>query len=361
MGFTRRNDIPIHLEKNRWTFVDNIADADIIPLTLTPLEYSSGIYTLDDQLNLIGPYLHSKWFIILMHTHISETSGRYTIENEILKRYPSDRVLVTSANSVSIPRHIYVNHNFNFVKAHFTQYTKFDLQFERLWVRNCTRNSFTLNTISNHETTSKKFLIPNIVRSMNTPDGKEFKNYARIELSKYIDSEESYFSDVSKDVWLMPEEEHLYACYDRTNGAVGTIPIANKYYNDSIVSVYVETIGSSNGYAGQVKAITEKTYIPLLKGHFILPFGYPGMIQDLKNQGFLFPNWIDYSYDLIDNNEKRLTAFLKSFKILKHRYTINKLRDLANGDMHIRQHNKKVIVKGPFDSLYDKIKQATGL
>lgn len=362
LGVTRRNDIPIHLEKNRWQFVDNIADADIIPLCTPPLMSldEQTLYSLEDQLNLIGPYINDKWFIILMHTHISETTGQKTIKM-FLDKYPIKKLLITTANSETIPNHIYCNHNFNFVKAHFTEYNKFDLQFQRVWVSHCTKASFVLNPIKEHITTNKKFLIPNIIRSESKPDGREFKNYARIELSKYIDPEESYYSDTRTDVWLLPEEKELFNMYDRVNGSVGTIPIASEYYNDSIVSAYVETIGRSDGDAGPVRAITEKTYIPLLKGHFILPFSYPGIIQDLKDQGFLFPDWIDYSYDLIDNNEQRLRAFLKSFKNLKHKYPIHVLRDVANRDIEIRKHNRRVIVKGSYDSLYDRIKKATGL
>ena len=360
MGHVRNNDLPIHLEKNRWTFVDRIEDADIIPIVRPPVYGRFKSYSLDEQLNFLRPHINNKWLLMLMHTHITETTNQETV-NMFANEYGTDKIIITTANSAPTKNHIYCNHNFNWVKAYFTQYTKFDLSGWRLWTLNCSRASFKMNQLKLYdEGCQKKFLSPNIIRKKDDQQGAEFKNYARIELGKLIDSNQSFYSSVEQNVWLLPEEEKIFKTYDTVNGAVGIIPIANKYYDNSIVSVYVETIGGYVDKKLPVKAITEKTYIPLLKGHFILPFSYSGIIEDLKKQGFQFPEWIDYSYDKIIDDEKRLRAFLQSYIKLK-KTPLKKLVELANIDFEIRKNNKQIIVRKPFDSLYEKIKVYTGL
>ena len=50
---------------------------------------------------------------------------------------------------------------------------------------------------------------------------------------------------------------------------------------------------------------TEKTFTPMCKGHFVLPFGTPGTIAHLKSEyGFEFPHWIDYGYDNLPDVER---------------------------------------------------------
>lgn len=79
--------------------------------------------------------------------------------------------------------------------------------------------------------------------------------------------------------------------------------IHNKYYEDTYLSVYAESIENDTIY------VTEKTYTPLLNGHFILPFGAKGFVKYLKGRGFLLPNFIDYSYDDIFDYQKRILSY----------------------------------------------------
>lgn len=89
-------------------------------------------------------------------------------------------------------------------------------------------------------------------------------------------------------------------------------PIANHWYEQSFFSAYVETIVEGHGIGG----ITEKTYDPLIKGHFVLPFGYPGIVDDIWREGFKLPHFIDYSYDRIDNTEQRWVAYSRELRRL---------------------------------------------
>jgi hypothetical protein len=357
MGQIRCNDLPFHFERHKWTFVNKLSEADVIPILVAPLEGKGFSFTLQDQLDLIRPY-KDKLFLLMVHNHIAESMGQQIV-NLYLNNYSEFKnIFVVSVNLIKAERQISYNYYFNWVKAHFSQYNSHDLKHERLWVEQCNKQSFELPNIK-LENPTKKFCIPNVVRNIDTHTAVEFKNYARIILSKNIDPEDSYYSDFKKNVVLFPEESGLYpGAYEGIETGtvgVGIIPIANKYFTDSIVSVFVESV-TRKFHNNAVLAFTEKTYIPLVKGHFILPFGSPGIIQELKNQGFLFPNWIDYSYDIIDNDEDRLAAFLKSFKKLKDMQH-HKLVDLANQDLALRKNNRNVIVRYNFDSLYDKVER----
>jgi hypothetical protein len=55
--------------------------------------------------------------------------------------------------------------------------------------------------------------------------------------------------------------------------------------------------------------ITEKTFEPLIKGHFILPFANPGTVNRILDLGFVLPDFIDYSYDNILDVNERFDAF----------------------------------------------------
>lgn len=81
-------------------------------------------------------------------------------------------------------------------------------------------------------------------------------------------------------------------------------PAANVFYNDTYISIYGETIEYGN-----TLAITEKTFEPLIKGHFILPFSTCGFVAYLKEWGVKFPNFINYEYDTIEDYEYRYIKY----------------------------------------------------
>jgi len=86
----------------------------------------------------------------------------------------------------------------------------------------------------------------------------------------------------------------------------GYSPPHNLYYQDTFVSVYSETIEH-----GTTWAVTEKTLDPMIKGHFVLPFSNFGFVGFLRRQGWLLPEFIDYSYDLEPNNDRRFELYLR--------------------------------------------------
>lgn len=354
MGFVHNNDLPFHIEQDQWEFVDDIRDADVVPIIKAPFELGAPSYinvTLEQQVGYLKEVAKDKCILVMLHTHVSESQGPHITDMFVnpFKEISEHVYQVTINHKMNHSNHIFYDFCLNMIKAYFQDYSDYDLQYNRLWTQNCTSKSFDLKTIK-QLIPIRKFLVPNNVR-IGTG---EYKEHARMELRKITSDGECYFSDFQRKILLDPEEANLLSCY--SSESAGFIPIANKYYEDSVVSVYVETIAGSTAHSNQVGAVTEKTFVPLLKGHFILPFSGVGFVEHLKTYyGVRFPEWIDYSYDSIYNDEKRLREYLKAVTDLK-KHSLANLARLANNDIQIRKYNRKLIYNFPYDSLHDKVK-----
>ena len=84
----------------------------------------------------------------------------------------------------------------------------------------------------------------------------------------------------------------------------GYLPPHNEYYRNTFISIYSETIEF-----GTDIIVSEKTYDPLIKGHFILPFSNCGFVAWVRQLGFKLPDFIDYSYDAVEDTDQRMTAY----------------------------------------------------
>jgi hypothetical protein len=120
-------------------------------------------------------------------------------------------------------------------------------------------------------------------------------------------------------------------------------PPHNAYYEDTFISVYGETIEY-----GTTIAPTEKTYDPLIKGHFILPFSCSEFIKFLKIKGFRFPEFIDYSYDEITNDEKRFECYSKEVDRLLA-MPLDTWQQHWVDYVEIRLHNQHIFETTPYD------------
>lgn len=56
--------------------------------------------------------------------------------------------------------------------------------------------------------------------------------------------------------------------------------------------------------------VTEKILLDSMTNRPVLPVGHMGSVAYYKNLGFDFPDWIDYSYDTIQDDSKRMQAIL---------------------------------------------------
>jgi len=114
----------------------------------------------------------------------------------------------------------------------------------------------------------------------------------------------------------------------------GYCPPHNAYYQNTFISIYGETIEY-----GETLAVTEKTYDPLIKGHFILPFSNKGFVALLKSQGLLFPTFIDYTYDSIDDPDRRFSTYSDEVIRLMNMPLTTWQQEYVN-NMDLLYHNK---------------------
>ena len=92
---------------------------------------------------------------------------------------------------------------------------------------------------------------------------------------------------------------------------LGYSPPHVEYYKNTFISIYGETIEYGNTIM-----ITEKTWDPLIKGHFVLPFSCCNFIQRLQAVGIRLPAFIDYSYDAEPDADRRWQLYSAEIDIL---------------------------------------------
>jgi hypothetical protein len=206
-------------------------------------------------------------------------------------------------------------------RVYFTEYSQHPHLPYYTWVYDTTEKMWELDTIKLNAK-PKLFLAPMRIYT-DHPRG-----YLRSQLREQLQGSSGYVSDHSGGTVIEPQEysgpiQQRFQSND-TNYAGGcTYPAHNRYYRDSIASIYIETLV----FGSTVRTITEKTWDPLIKGHYIIPYGYQGLIQDLKQYGVQLPDWIDYSYDS-EPDQTRFKKYQQSvqqfldtdIKTLKHNY-----------------------------------------
>ena len=123
----------------------------------------------------------------------------------------------------------------------------------------------------------------------------------------------------------------------------GYMPVHNAYYNETFLSVYGETFEHGTSYI-----VTEKTLDPLLKGHFVLPFANAGFIEYTKSQGWRLPNFINYSYDSVDDDHTRFTLYCQELDRLLG-LSMNEWRQHWVDNLDILQYNRNQLHKRDYD------------
>ena len=148
-------------------------------------------------------------------------------------------------------------------------------------------------TSGDDEVDKKIFVAPNMTRQLT---GNQLRSEPRQVLNTLLYKYQGYIGDISQGTALVSHRDS-YDDFDilGTNGW-GFSPPHNDYYDTSAISIYVETLVYHEKH--MTTCITEKTFTPMCKGHFVLPFSTPGTIDHLKLEyGFEFPEWLDYKYD----------------------------------------------------------------
>lgn len=352
LEYNPHHDFPFVLEKNRYTFVDKPEDSDIIPVIV----HNNENRTFGKQLEYIGPCIKDKHIILMMHTHGAEINDQRAWNLNHKKNWIQycKKVHIVDINMANTDEICYQYH-FNLEKAYYLD--NFDFK-NRLHIgRWATKKMFALDSlldlsISQPPMIQKKFIVMGRVRDGDV----SLRNQFRREILSLANDEDCYWSnwDSNSPDLLMPEDPVYRSKQYFYENFVGWHPIANRYFRSSFVSVFVETIVDSS--KEKTSILSEKSFDPLIKGHFILPFGFKGIIEELVNFGFKFPDWIDYEYDTIDETRLRFQVFKKSFQKLRS-MDYNTLIKLYQRDRYILEYNRSIFYNKSYDSLYDKIKQ----
>ena len=140
-----------------------------------------------------------------------------------------------------------------------------------------------------------------------------------------------YVSNRTRKITL--EEHEVLGAYS---------PVPNTFYEDSYFSTYVE----SNCTQRDLIHITEKTFEPLIKGHAVLPFTNPGAIQRLQDMGFKLVNFIDYTFDSIEDADTRFAQVQQEFLKLLDLDLVT----LYKENQQVFEHNQRCINTIPYDT-----------
>lgn len=144
-------------------------------------------------------------------------------------------------------------------------------------------------------------------------------------------SDQGYVSNRTRGITL--EDHEVMGAYT---------PVPNSFYEDSYFSTYVE----SNCTQQDLIHITEKTFEPLIKGHAILPFTNPGAIQRLRDIGFRMVDFVDYSFDTVEDADQRFALVQKEFL----RLLDVDLDALYKNNQEVIMHNQECINTIPYDN-----------
>lgn len=342
--------LPFDIEFDQWTPNEDIDICEYVPV-LVPYA--------DEEIIKQCRFLKSLGFrnqkiIALDLFHADDQVNdvqRYKNLKTIYQNYLTDKVVVVHTNKEN-KEDIFYDFLWNRQKAYFTDYNKFNLD-DRVWTWGSNIKMFGLTKIFKFNNDCRTFICPNRIQYVNGVMAEHHRFTCRKKLLEHLKDKDGWVSEPINNKVLEPEQQEIINSL--MGGRSGTwYPVSNHLYNSSFVSIYIETITMTTGMSFKYKTVTEKTWDPLIKGHFILPFGYMGLIEDIKSYGFWLPDWIDYSYDNINDDTARFEAFMKSVdKVLEIDKEI--LRKKFNESIDKLYYNRLIFWNRPYDCLHKKI------
>jgi hypothetical protein len=345
------SELPFLPENDKWEYTDSFDEAEII------LEISDCLNRLDQlKTKVIDRMRGNQILLILGIWHSDNTvfcEPQLKLIYSDLKKLGCDQIIFVHTNEQLLSNEFAsVDLMWNRQKLYFTEYQKYKNLDKRVWTEGCTENVYKLNDISFDSVRSKTILSPSrIYGSPIWPKHIRMDQRKKLRDLLLENNVNGYINRSEENNIFLPNET-TPTLLDKIKGPGTWYPIADSYYNDSYVSVYVETITLNRGN----QCTTEKSFDPLIKGHFILPMGNYGYIRLLKEKyGFRFPSWLDYSYDSVINDKERFETYLESVKKLID-IPIFELHSLCKNDIEILEHNRSVFFKRHYSSLYDSIK-----
>jgi len=345
----QHHSLPFILEGSHFNFVTSVEESDIVVIL-------SDTGDLEFQRDFIQRHYGGQLILVLHIFHSEENFSAQSVLNRYVEVFDFTTRLKIVHTELNFQGGIYYDWLWNRQKMLFTDYTTYRLESYNYMDR-ASKKMYQLGEIVPKTWGCRKFLCINRIRKDDFTD----RNVRRIFLREYLKLKDGYINDPENNIKYISQESVPY--YTHTLSSVTTDfhldagfgkvhPIHDIYYQDTVFSIYVETLT----YFGQerMRTITEKTWNPLIKGHYILPYGYCGMIKDIRGYGFMLPDWIDYSYDSIENDSIRFMKYIES---------INKLLDLSNqqlitlndNGLDMLRYNRRLFFKRDYHSLYSSV------
>ena len=359
--FNKVHSLVFDCEPEKINYTNDISKSDLVVMLCLYNEEE-----IVEQYNYLKDNGYTDQFVCVLNLfHIEETqvslgtSATTFFDPQLVLHslFNKDRVMIVHHNNyarTAYPNLVYYDIMYARAKLYYVEYENHDM-ISRVWTYAATKKMYELSDIEKTDN-PKHYLAP--MRTFDT--NVDFLDRSRViyrkQLRDFLPKDKGYISDLTNGIVITPQEyndgvKEVFESSQHDYAGGTWYPVHNDYYNDSIVSIYVESLT----YGTTVTSLTEKTFDPLIKGHFVLPYGYKGLIEDIKSYGFILPDWLDYSYDKYDD-DVRWEKYLES--VSKYINTpIEEIIELTRNDMHILHHNRSVFYNKPRDSLVDLIEE----
>jgi hypothetical protein len=274
--------------------------------------------------------------------------------NEFFETEPHNGLIISpmKANNPSI-NWMWTNHCLNLEKSYYHGYPYSPgVQLQYYMEQPTGHAGYVQPSIESLDRKTKIFINPG--RSYNLPGQRVRKYREKIFLDLYRNfSSIGHFGNTHYDPTLWMHAQHVFPdtadineltnhrpVQDLHGGKDG--PMHNAYYRDTYISVFAETIEFGSGHI-----VSEKTLEPLIHGHFILPFSNAHFLPHVLDMGFQLPDFIDYSYDLIEDDERRWQAHCEeSHRLLSQPRTW--WQQHWETSVRLLQHNQRVLHHAPY-------------
>lgn len=163
----------------------------------------------------------------------------------------------------------------------------------------------------------------------------------RLKLFNFLQKSSKGFIGCHDFNMYLPGEEHL------NKEDIFYYPMPENLYKHTFASIYIE----STCVFPYIFHATEKTFEPLLKGSFILPFSNPCFVRNLQNiYDFKFPAELDYSYlestISVEQKFELYTNVLQDFLNIP----VNDLVDIYNNNLDVIEHNRQIFRDRGYDN-----------
>lgn len=332
--------LPFDLERDKWTYVDDIAGAEVIPV----MQWRSH----GDILSELQCLRDDQLLVLLMTFHMMDNQDTFQGCEDKANPFRDNakHVSVIHTNAYNNhPDHIYYDMMWNRHKAYYTEYEQHDLA-NRVWSLSASKSTYHISGLAKREW-AKHFLCLNRIYYNIHQDPRM---RARALLADHLRDSNGWISDPQRGNIIEPEAMTTDMRYHLLSGSTTWWPAARFYYENSYISIYVESLTHST----HASLISEKTYDAFMNGHFILPFGYSGLIEDIRDRGFILPDWINYDYDQISDFDDRFSKFLEEVDRLLA-LPIATIHQHWQKDLPTLEKNRHWFWKKPYDELHSKI------